>query len=61
MPNDSLFQEVIRKGDLGKAAQLANSVLATLETRMNFEEKIKVNAFTNAFILLGRAIRVVAK
>ncbi|RMX54592.1 hypothetical protein pdam_00023671 [Pocillopora damicornis] len=45
MPNDSLFQEVIRKGDLGKAAQLANSVLATLETRMNFEEKIKVIDF----------------
>ena len=59
MPNDSLFQEVIRKGDLGKAAQSANSVLATLETRMNFEEKINVNAFGNAFILLGRAIRAI--
>ena len=62
MANDSLFYEVISKGDLGNAAQLANSVLqiVRLETKMNFRDKIKVNAFTNAFILLGRTIRVVA-
>ena len=62
MANDSLFHEFISKGDLGIAAQLANSVLqiVRLETKMNFQDKIKVNAFTNAFILLGRTIRVVA-
>ena len=62
MANDSLFYEVISKGDLGKAAQLANSVLqiVRLETKMTFQDKIKVNAFTNAFILLGCTIRVVA-
>ena len=54
MPNDSLFQEVIRKGDLGKAAQLANSVLqiVTQETKMNLEKKIKVNAITNVLYLM---------
>ena len=62
MANDSFFHEVISIGDLGNAAQLANSVLqiVRLETKMNFQDKIKVNAFTNAFILLGRTIRVVA-
>ena len=62
MANDSLFHEVISKGDLGNAAQLANSVLqiVRLETKVNFQDEIKVNAFTNAFILLGRTIRVVA-
>ena len=54
MPNDSLFQEVIRKGDLGKAAQLANSVLQIVaqETKMNLEKKIKVNAITNVLYLM---------
>ena len=54
MPNDSLFQEVIRKGDLGKAAQLANSVLqiVTQETKMNLEKKIKVNAITNVLYFM---------
>ena len=49
-----MIQKVIRKGDLGKAAQLANSVLqiVTQETKMNLEKKIKVNAITNVLYLM---------
>ena len=58
---EAMIQEVIRKEDLGKAAQLANSVLqiVTKETRMNLEEKIKVN-YSCSSIMISLRIQVFA-
>ena len=58
---EAMIQEVIRKEDLGKAAQLANSVLqiVTKETRMNLEEKIKVN-YSCCSIMISLRIQVFA-
>ena len=58
--NDSLFNQVLKDGDLNKAAQIANTLLQAIsqDSTLSSAEKIKVMDFKETIYLLITFIHI---